>query len=135
MEDLDPWMSAQQAETVANRSGIRIARDKELIYVAVVDDNVVGAVWSAWYRDDQSDAMVFNFDVAVDPQYRGQALIGLRLIDSALQEYKYESGTFERSYIRVYVVNPRLVRVLENRYGFETEEQYSHGAAHMVRYA
>lgn len=36
--------------------------------------------------------------------------------------------------MRLYVVNPKLVGVMVDRYGFEVESEYSHGVAHLTRY-
>lgn len=66
-----------QAYEIANLSGIRISRDKELSIVA------------------------------------------------ALEEYNSLSSEFQRSYIRVWVVNPKLAKYLENNFGFESDGEWS----------
>ena len=127
MHRVDPWVAADQADQVAHKSGIRINRDKELTFIALVDDNVIGAVWSSLSNDDPP---VFDFDVAVDPAFRGR--VGLQLIDSAIEDLRSHQGEFPGAHARVWVINPKLVRVLENRYGFEIESQYPDGSAHMT---
>lgn len=136
MDALDPWVSADQADKVADRSGIRISRSKNLFYVAVHNEQVVGAIWAAEYNDSDSYfsadpdqvVRVLDFDVAVDPDYRGNAMVGLQLINDAIQ-YFHSS---ENDLIRVLVVNPKLVRVLESKYKFEIESHFGNGSAHMV---
>lgn len=135
-EDYDPWVAADQATHVAEESGIRIARNKELSLIALNErGDVVGAIWSALEPDDDQDATVFDFDVAVDPQHRsGQDMIGFRLINSALEEFESLKADDPRTYVRVYVINSRLADVLERRYGFEVEGEYSHGSKHLTYY-
>jgi ribosomal protein S18 acetylase RimI-like enzyme len=125
----DPWVAADQADAVASKSGIRISSDKELASIALVGDDVVGAVWTSLTNDEPP---VFDFDVAVDPDFRGTSRVGLKLIDSAVEDLRSHQGDFHGTSIRVWVINPKLVRVLENRYGFEIESQYEDGSAHMT---
>ena len=134
-EDYDPWVAADQAERVADESGIRIARNKELSIIALNErGDVVGAIWSALEPDEDREATVFDFDVAVDSEHRGQAMIGIKLIGSALEDFESLRADDPRTFVRVYVVNSRLADVLERRYGFEVEDEYSHGSKHMVYY-
>lgn len=131
----DPWLTADQADAIANRSGIRISRSKELLYLAYMHEKVVGAVWYSEYEtneyqnDNGENARVFDFDLAVDPAARGGAMVGLQLIDAALQYFRNS----ENDVILVYVVNPKLIRVLESKYNFEILSQ-SQNTAHMVYY-
>lgn len=128
----DPWVAADQADKIADVSNIRISRNKQLSWIAVnEDDDVVGAVWSSITQSDEvHDTMVFDFDVAVDPKWRS-GRIGLQLIERAIEDLRTHQSEFPDTYARVWVVNPRLVRVLENRYGFEIESIYRDGSAHM----
>jgi ribosomal protein S18 acetylase RimI-like enzyme len=127
--DYDPWVAADQADQIASKSGIRIDSTKELSWIAVNEaDDVVGALWSHLSNDDPP---VFDFDVAVDPDWRSGRL-GLQLIDNAIEDLRAHQSEFPGTYARVWVVNPKLVRVLENRYGFEIESQHSDGSAHMI---
>lgn len=128
-DDYDPWVTADQAEAVAKNSGIRISSDKELSFIALDDrGDVVGAIWTSFIPDDIG--AVFDFDVAVDKSSRG-GNIGLQLIDAALGLYEDQRDMADHTYIRVWVVNPKLVRVLERKYGFEISNQYADGSAHM----
>ena len=129
LSDPDPWVAADQADQVASKSGIRIDSTKELTYIAVNEnDDVVGALWSYLSNDEPPE---FDFDVAVDPNWRSGQL-GLQLIDTAIEDLKYYQGEFPGTHARIWVINPKLVRVLENRYGFEIESQYEDGSAHMT---
>ena len=126
--EYDPWVAADQADQVASDSGIRVNRDKELNTIALVDGNVVGAIWTSLSNDEPP---VFDFDVAVDPAFRSGRL-GLQLIDTAIEDLRAHQGEFPGTRAKVWVINPKLVRVLENRYGFEIESQYKDGSAHMT---
>lgn len=132
MDALDPWVAADQADNVANRSRIRISRNKNLFFVAVHNEQVVGAIWADEYENGDYDPVVrvLDFDVAVDPDYRGAAMVGLQLIDEAISYFRNS----ENDMIRVWVINPKLVRVLESKYNFEIESQQNDGSAHMVHY-
>lgn len=127
--DYDPWVAADQADAVADRSGIRIDSTKELAHIALANDDVVGAVWTSLSNDDPP---IFDFDVAVDPNFRGLSRIGLKLIDTAIEDLRAHQSDFPGTSVRVWVINPKLVRFLEERYGFEIESQYGDGSAHMV---
>jgi len=139
-EDYDPWVAADQADNVAGESDIRIDQNKELYLIALNErGDVVGAIWSALEPDEDQNATVFSFDVAVDPEHRsGQAMIGIKLINSALEEFESFRAENPRTYVRVYVVNRRLANVLERKYGFEVESEYPHegnfGSKHMTYY-
>ena len=117
----DPWVAADQADKVAAKSGIRIDSTKELTYIAT------GALWSHLSNDEPPK---FDFDVAVDPDWRSGRL-GLQLIDHAIKDLRNHQGAFPGTFAEVWVVNPKLVRVLERRYGFEIQSQYRDGSAHM----
>jgi len=127
--DYDPWVTADQADEIARKSNIRIDSTKELSWIAVNErDDVVGALWAHLSNDEPP---VFDFDVVVDPEWRTGRL-GLQLIDHAIEDLRTHQSDLPGAYARVWVINPKLVRVLENRYGFEIESQYKDGSAHMV---
>jgi len=132
--DSDGYSIWEQAFAIASNSGIHIASNKELAFVAMDGDMVVGGVWSARYHDDDQDAEVYDFDMAVDKTYRGQVGIFLKLMDAAIGEYRDLLEYNPRTYVRVWVVNPRLIGVLERRYGFELESRHEGGSAHMTFY-
>lgn len=124
-DDYDPWITLDQAEAVTKKSGIRIDRNKELIFIAIEDADVIGAVW--YSVTDEDLGQIFDFDVAVHPQYRS-GRIGLELIEAAISEYHDLKSAYDMLYIRVNVINPKLARVLERKYGFDVESEYSGGA-------
>jgi ribosomal protein S18 acetylase RimI-like enzyme len=132
--DSDGYSIWEQAFAIASNSGIHIASNKELAFVAMDDATVVGGVWSARYHDEDQDAEVYDFDMAVDKNYRNQVGIFLKLMNAALGEYRDLLEYNPRTYIRVWVVNPRLIDVLERRYGFELESRHGNGSAHMTYY-
>lgn len=137
--DYDQWQVADEADAIARRSNIGVSRDKNLTFFAqAIDGTVLGAVWASFTRDmeeELSDVYVYDFDVVVDERYRNPIdRVGLQLIDAAVEDYKSQTGGVDRSYIRVYVVNRKLIRFLERKYGFEIESEYGHGPVHMVYY-
>jgi hypothetical protein len=142
-DNYDKWEVIDKAEAIAKRSSIWISRDKTLTFFALSEmGDVLGAVWTAFSRDfeyedpdDPRDVYVYDFDVVVDERFRNPVdKVGLQLIDAAIGEYKDLASTVERSYIRVYVVNRKLIRFLERKYGFTVESEYGHGPVHMVYY-
>lgn len=125
----------EQALAIANQSGIHINRNKDLLLVAMDDNsNVVGAVWNALYHDDDQEAMVFDFDVAVRPESRGSSKIGLKLIDAAIKEFENLKADYDRIYIRVWVINPKLAHWLEYHRDFNVEGEHGDGSKHMTYY-
>lgn len=127
-QDYDPWVAADQAEKCAALSNIRISRNKDLTFLAFNEQGeVVGATWGAIVRDADMEENFYDFDVAVHPNYRNAA-IGIKLIEAGIAHARQE----DVSGILAYVVNPKLIRVLEKRYGFDIQSHYSHGAAHMA---
>ena len=147
IDEEEDWELAEQAEQVARRCQIRISRDKRLLLIALAGDTVVGAVWATFDQDqsyrepvwdgdeprDEPDVYCFDFDVVVDPQARATGAgmvssnIGPKLIDAALVEYHQIAAMYgyENTFIRVQVVNPKLARFLERRYGFESSGGWS----------
>lgn len=138
--DYDPMDVAQQAEAVTHKAGINVSYIKELAFVAYIPGSpdpdtwvsprtgrtpppvkVVGAVWSSIDKHEEyRDAWVYDFDLAVDPECR-DGLIGIHLINAALGEFRNIKGENPNTMVRVYVINPRLAKILEKRYGFKVE--------------
>lgn len=130
---------------IANESGIRISREKDLTLVALAGSEPVGAVWSSFKRDDDAsehhgqEIYCFDFDVAVTPASRatgmGSPKVGPQLIEAALDHYRSLRSEVDGAYIRVWVVNPKLARYLENKYGFETDgREWSLDSPHLSYY-
>lgn len=136
-DNYDPWQVADEAEKAATSSGIHISRMKELTFVALTStDECVGGIWVSTYVDGEDDdgekIFVYDFDVAVHPKARG--FIGLKLIEAAIDDFKNGGYPYDKFYIKAWVINARLVRVLERKYGFEIQSDYGDGGAHMVYY-
>jgi ribosomal protein S18 acetylase RimI-like enzyme len=130
---------------MARDSGINISSNKNLTLVAYAAGEPAGAIWSAFERDQEAsdyhgqDIYRYDFDVVVHPQARVTGLtsarIGPQLIDAALRYYKELKQDVPGAYVRVWVVNPRLARYLENHCGFETEGRgWSPDTPHMTYY-
>lgn len=139
----DDWEIAGGVERAFALAKIRPDRNKEPILAALVDERPVGGVYASWQEDHDAEAWIFSFDVAVAPDdrkhgitgLRNTAPIGLKLIEAAIQHYDSEKDAYgDRTAMRLYVVNPKLVGVLERRYGFEIEADHGGGHAHLVRY-
>jgi len=56
------------------------------------------------------------------------------LINNTLDDFRCLNADAPRSYIRAWVVNPRLAGVLERRYGFEVESYHGTESCHMTYY-
>ena len=127
-EDYDPWVAADQADEVMKKSGVRPDRNKELRFIALDEnDDVVGAAFDSIVNSEEY-GLEYSFDVAVNPEYRGS--IGIELIKSCLEE----ANQYEERVIKLWVVNPKLVNVLEKKFGFEIEMKHGDGSAHMIKY-
>ena len=125
--DPEDWEVAEKCEYIAKLSGIRIASNKELSLIAYSDDEPVGAVWAAFTKDDEASQETgepiyhYDFDVAVLPKFRNG--IGLKLIQAAEAKRKeYEEIYNAKAYTRLWVINPKLARVLQmQKYGYNAD--------------
>jgi len=131
--DEDIYDLADQADKVFEDSGVRPDSTKDLSHLAIEDGRVIGAISSGWGNED--DVSVFSFDISVLPEFRGKGLVGIKLIKEAIEYYESFSSQYDmKTMMRLWVINPRLVHVLEDRFGFDIESTNSDGSAHMVRY-
>jgi hypothetical protein len=143
---IDPendWEHAEALERIANKVKIRPDRNKEPTIIALNDkDEVIGGVFTSWSHDEDASnsagepIAVWSYDVVVDPEWQGHEMIGMRLIQQAEAEKRNLESMYEKkAYTRLWVVNPKLARVLQRpRYGFNAETEYEDGSAHLVRY-
>jgi hypothetical protein len=142
---IDPeedWEEAEQAEAISKLVGIRPDSTKSPTIIALNDkEEVVGAAFTSWSPDyDASemageDVSVWDFDVVVHPNWQGREMIGIKLIKQAEEERKnMESMYGQKAYTRTWVVNPRLAKVMQNRYGYDAESSYKDGSAHLVKH-
>ncbi len=142
MEDTDYDVNERmdQAEGAFNKSKIRYDSTKNISHVAVENGQVIGAVASGWSQDNSMDVptSVFSFDVAVNPEHRGPQMAGIKLIAEAVKYYDSTKNEYQdmgnQVMMRLWVVNPRLVPVLEAKFGFTIEADHGDGGCHMVRY-
>ena len=138
----------EQAAAIASSSGINIFRNKDLAFAAV-DENgdVQGAIWKAIYKDDEhgeedghgeDDVWVYDFDVAVKREIRTKGLrselVGVKLIDAAIDDFRMEKSEFGNMYVKVWVVNPKLAKWLEYKRGFEPVGIDSKGTGTLTLY-
>ena len=143
---IDPeedWEDAEKAEQIAKKVGIRIDSSKNLSFIAVNEKgDVVGALYSSIKNDDDASEAtgknigVLSFDVVVDPDLANPMdQTGPKLIKAGESLKDDHDGYYDNIYIRNYVINKKLVRVLQTpRFGYDIESEYPHGAAHMIKY-
>ena len=122
---------------------IRPASNKNPTIIALNDDEeVIGAAFTSWENDDDASSQAgepiahWDFDVVVHPSWQGYEMVGMKLINQAEKErMNLERVYDQKAYTRVWVVNPKLARVLQTpRYGYEVDSEYSDGSAHLRKY-
>jgi predicted N-acetyltransferase YhbS len=117
---IDPeedWEAAEDVFQIAKKTGIRPNRNKDVHLIARVGDTVIGGVFTATYEDEYDGEFyqTLDFDVAVDPQWQGYQRVGLRLIESVIR-FAAESDC---QVVTAFVINSRLARILDSKFGFE----------------
>jgi len=129
------------AEKTFSESGIRVSRDKNMTQLAIENGKVIGAIASSWNKEDEydgKDVYVFSFDIAVKPEFRGPKMVGLKLIAAAIKQYEHEKTIYEETdgltMMRLWVVNRRLIPVLEQKFGFDLESDLGKSGAYLIRY-
>ncbi len=147
IRNVDPdeeWEDVDQADQVFKNETINYGRNKNITQIARENGVVIGALASGWDKDSGygEDVMVFQFDVVVNPQFRRKG-VGLQLIQSAIKQYNQDKKEYQdmgiKTMMRVWVVNPILISVLE-KLGFVIESSYEHGengqfgSAHLIAY-
>lgn len=136
---------AQGAERAFQDSGI--SPKGEYSHVALIGNEVAGAISSNWDSQEGpngEEVMVYSFDVAVHPGFRSGRFTGIDLIKRAIEEYENEKNALGGDYqtmMRLWVVNNRLAKFLEDRMDFEVESTYGDyesrdgdGGTFLVRY-
>jgi hypothetical protein len=139
---IDPeedWEMAEQVDQIAKRVGIRPDSTKNVGFAAVIEDRVVGGAYIGITPEHEFDqfkvSFVYSFDVVVDPEFRWGRKIGLDLIKAAEEERKsFEDAHYGNVRTRLWVINPKLARYLEEREGYEVESKYSDGSAHLTKW-
>lgn len=63
-------------------------------------------------------------------------MVGMKLIRQAEAEKKNLEGQYgQRAYSRMWVVNPKLARVLQTpKYGYTADSEYEDGSAHLSKW-
>lgn len=115
-DEFDMVAAADEAEVLAKKEGINILRGKELIYVALDEqDKVVGALWT------EVDHNEFSFDVAVSKSHQRQG-IGDKLVKLAISEYGNVKDMYDDLSYKVDVTNPNMEKLLA-KHGFKEVER------------
>ena len=110
---------AQKVQEIANQVKIRFNWAKEVTIAALVDGEVAGGVASEMHEDGRY--WTYDFDTVVSPKYQGPLMIGFRLIEAAIQDARHQEP--QADIIRCYCVNPGLLQILINKYGFTTYDR------------
>jgi hypothetical protein len=139
----DDWEDADQAYQIAKMVNIRPDRNKEPTIIAKnKNDEVIGAAFTSWTNDHDASQQEgepiakWDFDVVVHPQWQGYEMVGMKLIKQAEDERKnIESMYNQKAYTRLWVVNPKLAKILQHpKYGYDAESEYDDGSAHLIKY-
>jgi hypothetical protein len=135
----EDWEIADQVDQIAKKVGIRIDSTKNLGFAALMGDEVVGGAYIGITPNDVYDhpepLFVYSFDVVVNPYLQWGRKIGLDLIKAAEEERKsFEEVYSGNVFTRLWVVNPKLARYLEEREGYEVESKYEDGSAHLTKW-
>jgi len=143
---IDPeedWEYGEQAYQIAKMVNIRPSQNKNPTIIALNDKSeVIGAAFTSWEDDHDATQEAgepiahYDFDVVVHPSWQGYEMVGMKLIRQAeLDRKDLEYQLDQKAYIRTWVVNPKLARVLQTpRYGYEADSEYSDGSAHLRKW-
>lgn len=105
--DIDPTLG-EAAERIAKERDLGITRDRELQYVAMIDDQVVGAAWTAF------DGENYEFDVAVARGFDRNG-IGKELVESVIAERDFACEGIDDTTMLIPVTSPGMCRLLEGQ--------------------
>ena len=104
--DIDLMDAYNQSEKIVNDSGIKIIGNKELQYIAVQDNKIVGVLYYGTSPD-------FDFDIAVNNKYQRQG-IAKDFVQIVLDEFEYTKEAYGDEYrIETNVVNKNLANYLK----------------------
>lgn len=137
----DDWEEGEQAYRIAKAVNIRPDSTKNPTIVALNDKgDVIGAAFTSWTQDHDMQhtqpVYKWDFDVVVDPAWQKYHLVGIQLIRAAEREKKnMEAMSDGIAYTRLWVVNPRLAKLLQtHRYGYDAEAEHGDGSAHLIKW-
>ena len=123
-EDID-GADEDDAYQMAKKHGISVLSDKEIYVVAVSNDEVVGAIWTAWSSKE------FSFDVVVRDDFQGQGL-GKKLVEIGISTFDEDKEAYgDDAIMRLDVINIKMEKMLLKK-GFEIESNQT-GHTLMVR--
>ena len=114
---IDEYEASDKALQIAKDGGVTILRDKRLSGILIDSETskVIGAIWVS----DSSDS--FSFDIAIDSPYQNMGLSDI-LIKDGINEYRIQKDMYDdigKDFkMEVDVINPKLVKILKNKYGF-----------------
>lgn len=100
---------------IERESGINILRDKEINFIAVINEKVVGGFYSSIVGDE------YSFDIIVDKPYRRMG-IGKKLINLGLNDFRQLEDELGLQ-LKLDVVNPHMISYLEKK-GLKIIQQY-----------
>lgn len=132
-DDYDPWEILDKAELVFKRAGINIPRHKDLKFVAMDGEEVVGATFNSLEEtSDSTDfggspdepAWIYEFDIAVDPKHQG-GTVGYLLTKECMNDAQanYDGNIPLIMYNRV--INPKMAQMLERLFKFEFMSEHT----------
>jgi len=123
-EEID-YGDADEAYRIAKKHGISVLSDKEIYVIAKANDEVVGALWTAWNSEE------YSFDIVVREDFQGEGL-GTKLVDIAISTYEQDKEAYgDEAILRADVINPKMEKMLLKK-GFEIESRQP-GHALMTR--
>ena len=114
-EEID-YGDADEAYRIAKKHGISVLSDKEIYVIAKANDEVVGALWTAWNSEE------YSFDIVVREDFQGEGL-GTKLVDIAISTYEQDKEAYgDEAILRADVINPKMEKMLLKK-GFEIESR------------
>ena len=136
-DEYDPYEIGSGIDAAFNESKIRPSRNSDLQFFALMGEDVAGGTYSNWSVNREEETATYSFDVAVLEKYRGRENVGIKLIDSSIESYENEKYDYQEmgysTQMELQVINPKLVKFLENRRDFKVHAIIGDGSALMVR--
>ena len=110
-----------ECDALFDRMGIRTSRDETLYEACVSTDKLLYGVTAV---AEGAETTTFSIVVSETARKKG---VATRLVESLLSRFLGEAE------VRVWVVNPHMAKLLETRFGFETEgREWSEHEPHMT---
>lgn len=112
--NMDEYEAADDAHEIAKDGGVNILSDKELngLLIDTSASKVIGGLWVS------NDSDEYSFDIAIDSSYQNMGLSN-KLITAAIDEFNQQKEVYgDDLKMEVDVINPKLAKILANKYGF-----------------